>query len=54
MDRNMTERPVSEKTIFEAALEIASLGERAAYLAEACGSDERLRADVEALLAVHD
>jgi serine/threonine protein kinase/tetratricopeptide (TPR) repeat protein len=50
----MTERPVSEKTIFEAAIEIASLGERAAYLAEACGSDQRLRADVEALLAAHD
>ena len=38
------------KSIFGKALELASPAERAAYLAEACGDDPRLRAEVEALL----
>src|SRR5262245_16067956 len=38
------------KSIFGVALEIASPAERAAYLAQACGSDPRLLAGVESLL----
>jgi tetratricopeptide (TPR) repeat protein/serine/threonine protein kinase len=39
--------------IFEAAVELATPGERAAYLDAACGPDQQLRAEVEQLLA-HD
>jgi serine/threonine protein kinase/Flp pilus assembly protein TadD len=39
--------------IFDAAVELASPAERAAYLDAACGQDSRLRADVEELLE-HD
>jgi len=50
----MAERPTSEKTIFQAAMEKTSLAEREAYLVEACGGNEQLRRGVEALLAAHD
>jgi len=49
----MTERK-SEETIFDAAIRFESLAKRDAYLAEACGDDDKLRADVEALLRSHD
>jgi eukaryotic-like serine/threonine-protein kinase len=39
--------------VFEAAVELGSAAERAAYLDAACGQDPRLRAEVEELLA-HD
>ena len=38
------------KSIFGQAIAVASPAERAAYLQEACGSDPKLRAEVEALL----
>jgi len=38
------------KSIFGKAVEIASPAEREAYLAEACGGDPRVRAEVESLL----
>ena len=41
-----------EETIFEAAREIASTEDRAAYLARACGQDAGLRERIEAML--HD
>ncbi|HEV3117971.1 MAG TPA: hypothetical protein VGY58_13030, partial [Gemmataceae bacterium] len=44
---------MSEATIFAAALEKATDEERAAYLGEACGGDEKLRRRVEALLRAH-
>jgi WD40 repeat protein/serine/threonine protein kinase len=50
----MTDQPASEKAIFQAALDIASPEERAAYLDQACGGDLQLRAGVAALLAAHD
>ena len=37
----------------EAALDIPGLPERAAYLAEVCGSDESLREEIETLIAAH-
>ncbi len=40
--------------IFHKAIEIADAAERAAYLAEACGKDEKLWADVEQLLKAHE
>jgi serine/threonine protein kinase len=45
---------MDERTIFNGALGRRDRGERAAYLAEACGRDEALRRRVEALLALHD
>src|SRR5262249_13195743 len=50
----MTEQPVSEKSIFLAALDKGSPAERAAYLDQVCGDNRPLRAEVEALLAAHD
>jgi hypothetical protein len=50
----MTEQRLSERSIFEAAIERGSPEERAAYLDRACGSDGGLRKEVEALLAAHD
>ncbi|PYR35301.1 MAG: hypothetical protein DMF93_22005, partial [Acidobacteria bacterium] len=41
------------KDIFHAAIERAPLN-RAAFLMEACGGDEELRAEVERLIAAHD
>src|SRR5438552_15589083 len=40
-------------SIFDAAVELRSPAERAAYLDAACGQDPRLRTEVEELLA-HD
>jgi serine/threonine protein kinase/tetratricopeptide (TPR) repeat protein len=51
---NMTEQHSSERSIFEAAIDIGSTEERVAYLDRACGSNDGLRKEVEALLAVHD
>jgi formylglycine-generating enzyme required for sulfatase activity/serine/threonine protein kinase len=45
---------MSEQSIFLAALEIADLAERAAYVDSACGGDVALRQQVEALLAAHE
>jgi hypothetical protein len=39
----MTEQRLSERSIFEAAIEKGSPEERAAYLEQACGSDTGLR-----------
>jgi WD40 repeat protein len=50
----MTEQSLSERSIFEAAIEKGSPEERAAYLDQFCGSNEGLRKEVEALLAAHD
>src|SRR5438046_1279570 len=50
----MTEQRFSERSIFEAAIEQGSSEERGAYLDQACGSNEGLRKEVEALLAAHD
>ncbi len=44
----------SEQSIFLAALELRTAAERLAYLKGACGSDEKLLANVEALLVTHD
>ena len=44
----------SEEQIFEEALRLSGPGERAAYLAKACGGNEPLRQSVEALLRAHD
>jgi eukaryotic-like serine/threonine-protein kinase len=44
---------MTEATIFIAALEKPTEAERAAFLADACGGDERLRRRVEALLRAH-
>src|SRR5262245_29888014 len=46
----MTSAITDVKSIFGNALEIASAAEREAYLAQACGADTRLRAEVESLL----
>jgi serine/threonine protein kinase/tetratricopeptide (TPR) repeat protein len=50
----MTDERLSEKSIFEAAIEKGSPKERAAYLGQACGSSSSLRQGVEALLAAHE
>jgi serine/threonine protein kinase/tetratricopeptide (TPR) repeat protein len=44
---------MNEATIFAAALDKPAGEERAAYLAQACGGDEKLRRRVEALLRAH-
>src|SRR5436305_11763149 len=46
----MTERSLPEESIFGQALEIESAEERAADLDRACGADQALRSEVEALL----
>jgi serine/threonine protein kinase/Flp pilus assembly protein TadD len=46
----MSELPLPEESIFAQALEIASASERAAFLDRACGDNQALRAEVEALL----
>jgi len=43
----------NEEVIFNTALELKGSAERDAYLTEACGSDPKLRADIEALLLAH-
>jgi serine/threonine protein kinase/tetratricopeptide (TPR) repeat protein len=49
----MSARQDRAASIFDAAVELATPGERAAYLDAACGRDAQLRAEVEDLLA-HD
>ena len=49
----MSPNPTSDRSIFLAAIDIASPAERAAYVERACGDDSQLRADVQALLAAH-
>src|SRR5438105_6905219 len=49
----MSEQPSREVAILNAALELRP-AERAAYLATACGADEDLRRQVEALLQAHE
>ncbi|PYJ93096.1 MAG: hypothetical protein DME23_26610 [Verrucomicrobia bacterium] len=44
----------SEEELFEAALQLETPGQRAAYLQQACGDDVALRQRVEALLKAHD
>src|SRR5687768_13989576 len=44
---------MTEETIFTAALERADPSERAAFLADACGTDAALRGRIELLLAAH-
>ena len=46
----MTEPPLPEESIFAQALEITSAAERAAFLDRACGDNQALRTEVEALL----
>ncbi len=48
------DQPLTERSIFEMAIEKGSPDERAAYLDEVCGTNEALRHEVEALLAVHE
>jgi non-specific serine/threonine protein kinase/serine/threonine-protein kinase len=50
----MTDQRLSERSIFEAAIEKGSPEERAAYLNQACASSSGLRQGVEALLAAHE
>src|SRR6516165_9940856 len=50
----MTEPPLPEESIFAQALEVKSAAERAAFLDRACGHDQALRAEVEALLRAQD
>jgi serine/threonine protein kinase/Flp pilus assembly protein TadD len=50
----MTDQSSSERSIFESAIDKSSIAARAAFLDEACAGNERLRAEVEALLAAHD
>ena len=47
-----TETPALD-TIFCAAVEIGAPGQRAAYIAQACGDDDDLRARVEKLVDAH-
>ena len=49
----MSENPTTDRSIFLAAIDIASPAEREAFVARACGDDAQLRADVQALLAAH-
>jgi eukaryotic-like serine/threonine-protein kinase len=44
----------TERTIFLSAIEKSSPADRVAYLDAACAGDDRLRAEVEELLAAHD
>jgi serine/threonine protein kinase/tetratricopeptide (TPR) repeat protein len=50
----MSDQPSSEMSIFLGAIDKDLPQERAAYLDQVCGSNERLRAGVESLLAAHD
>jgi tetratricopeptide (TPR) repeat protein len=50
----MTEPALPEESIFAQALEIASAAERAAFLDRACGNNQALRGEVEALLRAHE
>ena len=45
---------MNERVIFDAALEIADLKKRQAFIEKACEGDPDLRAGVDALLKSHD
>ncbi|MBX3449953.1 MAG: SUMF1/EgtB/PvdO family nonheme iron enzyme [Planctomycetaceae bacterium] len=45
---------MTEREIFQAALELGDPAARAAYVAKACGDNPALRAEVEELLRTHD
>src|SRR5262249_55039162 len=49
----MTEPSLPEESIFAEALEIKSAAERGAFLDQACGDNQTLRAEVEGLLHAH-
>src|SRR5262249_51298370 len=49
----MTESTPQTESLFSAALALATSEERARYLDRACGADQRLRAQVEQLLAAY-
>jgi serine/threonine protein kinase/Tol biopolymer transport system component len=48
-----TERK-TEEVIFKAAIQVKARAEREAYILEACGDDQKLLANVQALLQYHD
>jgi serine/threonine protein kinase/Flp pilus assembly protein TadD len=50
----MTEPSLPEESIFAQAVEIKSAAERAAFLDRACGENQALRTEVEALLRAHE
>src|SRR5437016_13671509 len=50
----MSEPSLPEESIFAQALEIGSAAERATFLDRACGENQALRAEVEALLRAHE
>ena len=50
----MVNEGTNEEAIFDAAIQLKKGPEREAYLAQACGEDSKLRADVEALLQAHE
>ena len=50
----MAEQPLSEESIFLDAIDIESGSDRRAFLDEACGHNERMRAAVEGLLRAHE
>ncbi|MEX2306133.1 MAG: protein kinase [Pirellulales bacterium] len=50
----MIETDQSERSVFLQAIEIVSAEERADYVQEACGANDRLRAEVEGLLRAHE
>ncbi|UCC22721.1 MAG: protein kinase [Planctomycetota bacterium] len=50
----MAEERKDIKIIFSEALEITDTAKRAAYIEQACGEDNDLRAEVEALLSAHE
>src|SRR2546421_4696 len=50
----MTELPLPQESIFAQALEITSAAERAAFLDRACGHEQALRTEVEALLRAQE
>jgi WD40 repeat protein/serine/threonine protein kinase len=50
----MTEQASPERAIFESAIDKCSPAARAAFLDKACAGRQRLRAEVDALLAAHD
>jgi hypothetical protein len=45
---------MNERTIFEKAMDLKDPETRAAYIEQACGEDEALKARVEALLGSHE
>jgi WD40 repeat protein/serine/threonine protein kinase len=47
-------KTMNERAIFEAMLDRKDPSERAAYLNEACGADQALRAQIEGLLKAHE